>query len=448
MLLVVCIALFLPYIMKKVAFTLLLIVLFCFKNFAQQDSLFMGINMAGAEFGQTTFPGVYNTDYTFPSINQIKYYASKNIRLLRLPFRWERLQPTIGGNLDAAQLGYLNSFVDSCANYNIKVILDMHNFGRYRLNNVETIINIGTITRFDFADAWKKIADAFKNKPNIYAYCIMNEPNDMGPNVWLFTAQEAINAIRTVDTKTAIHINGDRNSSAECWRTCSDDLKYLKDPSNKIVYDAHCFFDKDGLGYYSSSSYDEAGADPFVGIKRIKPFVEWLQLNNKKGFIGSFGVPYNDVRWIAALDSFTNYINANCINGCYWAGGPWWGDYKLSIEPFNDGSQKPQLTILQKYSYILPNCVAPTKADNFSSLNTQIYIYPNPFITTFIVDAGNCNLYNTYEVFNALGKLIATNKLQLYKNVINLSNLQTGVYIIRVSGNNGLTYTKKVIKSN
>ena len=31
--------------------------------------------------------------------------------------------------------------------------------------------------------------------------------------------------------------------------------------------------------------------------------------------------------------------------GCYWAGGPWWGEYRLSIEPRN-GIDRPQMKIL------------------------------------------------------------------------------------------------------
>jgi endoglucanase len=416
-------------------------------SYAQKDTLFMGINVAGAEFGQTTFPGVYGTHYTFPSIDNIKYYASKKIQLLRLPFRWERLQPSLGGNLDAVHLNYITSFVDSCASYGIKVILDMHNFGRYRIDTIEHIVNIGMVTRTHFADVWKKIAAVFKDKPNIYAYCLMNEPNDMGPNVWMFTAQETINAIRTIDTKTQIHINGDRNSSAECWQICSDDLKYLRDPSNNLAFDAHVFFDKDGLGYYNSTSYDEAGADVLVGIKRIQPFIQWLQANGKKGFIGSFGVPYNDARWVAALDTFVSYINSQCINGCYWAGGPWWGDYKLSIEPFNDGSNKPQMNVLQNHLYIPPNCSPQSSSNNFTAANTQIFIYPTPFKNILTIDAGNCDLYTHYEVYDMTGRLVAKNKLNLYKNNIALGNLQNGWYVIRATGRN-IGFTQKVYKTN
>lgn len=56
------------------------------------DTLPFGVNLAGAEFGQTNMPGIYNTDYTYPTVSTIDYFASKGFKLLRIPFRWERIQ--------------------------------------------------------------------------------------------------------------------------------------------------------------------------------------------------------------------------------------------------------------------------------------------------------------------------------------------------------------------
>ena len=38
--------------------------------------------------------------------------------------------------------------------------------------------------------------------------------------------------------------------------------------------------------------------------RRIQPFVEWLEAHNAKGFIGEYGVPNNDPRWLTVLDNF------------------------------------------------------------------------------------------------------------------------------------------------
>ena len=36
----------------------------------------LGVNLAGAEFGNNV-PGVFGTDYTYPTHTEIDYYASK-----------------------------------------------------------------------------------------------------------------------------------------------------------------------------------------------------------------------------------------------------------------------------------------------------------------------------------------------------------------------------------
>ena len=55
--------------------------------------LLLGVNLAGAEFGSNV-PGVFGTDYTYPTHAEIDYYASKGLGVIRLPFLWERMQRT------------------------------------------------------------------------------------------------------------------------------------------------------------------------------------------------------------------------------------------------------------------------------------------------------------------------------------------------------------------
>jgi len=39
------------------------------------------------------------------------------------------------------------------------------------------------------------------------------------------------------------------------------------------------------------------------------------------GFIGEYGVPDSDPRWLTVLDTFLAYLDANGVGGTYWAGG-------------------------------------------------------------------------------------------------------------------------------
>jgi hypothetical protein len=67
--------------------------------------LLLGVNLAGAEFGTPNHvPGVFGTDYIYPTHTEIDYYAAKGMSVVRLPFLWERLQHSENGPLDGAEL--------------------------------------------------------------------------------------------------------------------------------------------------------------------------------------------------------------------------------------------------------------------------------------------------------------------------------------------------------
>lgn len=148
-----------------------------------------GVNLAGAEFGAV--PGV---DYSYPTEAELDYFKSKGLKLVRLPFKWERVQPTLNGNLDATELAKMKAFVDTARMKEVWVILDMHNYGRRTYSGDTTIIGSPSLTIAHVADAWGKLASEFKDYDNIYAYGIMNEPHGMlSSTPWFNIAQGIIN---------------------------------------------------------------------------------------------------------------------------------------------------------------------------------------------------------------------------------------------------------------
>jgi hypothetical protein len=84
------------------------------------------------------------------------------------------------------------------------------------------------------------------------------------------------------------------------------------------------------------------------GVNRVKPFVEWLKKHGQRGYIGEFGVPDNNPRWNILMDNMLAYLKENCVPASYWAAGPGWGDYFMSVEPIN-GVERPQWPTLKKY---------------------------------------------------------------------------------------------------
>jgi endoglucanase len=340
-------------VMKFIFVLLISTLLTCVIN-AQNDTLFFGVNLASAEFG-SNMPGTYGIEYVYPNAQELDYYKSKGLRLIRLPFKWERIQPKLMSNLDKTELNRMLQFVDEASKRGMLVILDMHNYGRRKIGGSDVIIGSTALTVNNFADVWQKLARAFSNKKNVIGYGIMNEPHDMLKSTpWAVIAQQAISAIRKVDKQKTIYVGGDMYSSAQWWVSHNDNLKNLKDPSDNLIFEAHIYFDKNGSGKYNSS-YIEEEAHALIGVERVRPFVNWVKENNLHGFIGEYGIPSDDVRWLPVLDNFLTYLQENCINGTYWAGGPWWGDYNLSVEP-KGTEEKRQMLVLQQYVHLEPGC--------------------------------------------------------------------------------------------
>ncbi|MNK00568.1 Endoglucanase precursor [compost metagenome] len=312
---------------------------------AQKVGAPFGVNLAGAEFGK-----IGTDHYGYPTSAELDYFKSKGLTLFRLPFKWERLQPELNGALDAKELKSMKTFVDEAAKRDLLVILDMHNYARRHVGDSTYIINNGVITAAQVADAWQKIAIEFKSYKNIWGYGLMNEPYNMpSKTAWFDIAQVIINTVRKVDTKTPILVGGDFWSSASRWQELSGHLKNLKDPSNNLIFEAHVYFDEDASGSYKRS-YEEEKAHINVGVDRVKPFVSWLKENNKRGFVGEYGIPDNDERWFPILEKTLAYLKANGVNGTYWAAGPRWGKYILSVEP-RAGVDRPQMPSLAKFTH-------------------------------------------------------------------------------------------------
>jgi Ca2+-binding RTX toxin-like protein len=277
----------------------------------------IGINLSGAEFGGTGTRYAY--DYYYPGLTELNYYHERGVELIRLPFTWERMQPTLGGELSATELARMKTLLANADSLGMKVIIDLHNFGRYGGNTIGS----AAVSYEQFADFWSKLASALKGTPGLIGYDIMNEPHTMGgSHHWPIAAQAAVDAIRKVDMQTTVYVEGDNWATASTWHIYNKNLNVI-DPANKLIYEAHQYFDRYSAGYYNNS-YDAEGAYPNIGVDRLQPFIDWLNARGAKGFIGEFGVPSDDPRWLEVEANFIKAMEAAGLSGTAWGGGFWW----------------------------------------------------------------------------------------------------------------------------
>ena len=304
-----------------------------------------GTNLSGAEFGAA--PGVYGTNYIYPPHSDVDYFVGKGFRVFRIPFLWERMQPTLGQPLDSTELGRLTDLVSYATSQGAHVLIDPHNYARYK---GQVIGATGSaVTAANFAAFWSQLAAAFSANP-LVVFGLMNEPHDMATELWLADANAAIAAIRSAGATNVIFVPGNGWTGAHSWTQSSygtpDSTVMLgvADPLHNYVFEVHQYLDADSSGTSATC------ASTTIGSQSLVDFTSWLQKNHLRGFLGEFGAA-NNPTCLSALTDMLSAIDQHhdlWVGWTWWSAGPWWGSYMYSIEPAN-GVDAPQLATLEQH---------------------------------------------------------------------------------------------------
>lgn len=297
-----------------------------------------GGNLAGAEFGHGV-GDVYGTHYTWPTNQEIDYYASKGMKLIRLPFLFHRV-------MQSADMTRLLATVDYGATKGITFILDPHEYGM-----IDGVPVSNPAARTAFVNYWTAFANATKAKTNIY-YELINEPMGLSDPKgisaadWLAAANPAIAAIRATGADHLILVPGTDWTGAHSWMDNNAAVMGgVVDPLNKYVYTAHQYLDSDKSGRNRDAVLG-------LGSTALVNMTNWARGLGKQIILGEFGFanPEGNVEAEALLD----YMDANrdvWAGWTYWAGGPWWGEYMFTIEPLSLTTpvDRPQMGIIQPH---------------------------------------------------------------------------------------------------
>jgi endoglucanase len=309
---------------------------------ASAASCFRGINLSGAEFG--SIGGKVDKDYTWPSTNTLDYFANKGFNTVRLPFKWERLQPTLMGELDEAELSRLMETVELIRARGMKTILDPHNYARYH----DKLIGSKDVPVEAFADFWARLARYYANDDQV-VFGLMNEPNRMPVAQWLEAANAATAAIRDkAKANNLVLVPGTAWSGAHSWMAPVDGerngvaMAKFSDPANNFVFEFHQYLDDDFSGTKGNCS---RAAD---AEKALEDVTKWLKSNGYRGMLGEFGAP-KGAACVAGLKAMVDVVEENkdvWTGWSYWVAGDWWSETEpLNIQPTKKGD-RPQLQAL------------------------------------------------------------------------------------------------------
>ncbi|MCC2976902.1 glycoside hydrolase family 5 protein [Sphingomonas sp. PL-96] len=304
-----------------------------------------GVNLAGGEFTPGRRPGTYGKDYIYPSAADLASFAQAGMNIVRLPVRWERVQPGLSGPLSAEEVQRLDMVVSNAAAYRLHVLLDVHNYGRYAGRSVtEPAVAKG------LADLWARLARHYKGQP--VAFGLMNEPNGIAAADWRRIVDRVVAAIRTTGARNLILVPGTKWTGAHSWTRTggggsnAEAFAGFRDPGGNFAFEMHQYLDSD-----SSGTHPGCGG-PDTGAERLRAATAWLRSEHARGFLGEFGAG-PDAACLQTLDYMLTYLDRNgdvWTGWTYWAAGPWWPEsYRFSVQPTRGGMERPQMRVLREH---------------------------------------------------------------------------------------------------
>lgn len=292
-----------------------------------------GVNLSGAEFNSTKLPGTVYKDYTYPTDAELTYIAGQGANVIRFPFRWERVQRTPFGALDADELKRMKATVTKANTLGLCVILDAHNYAKYGAK----VLKDDTTLQSSLVDFWVRMSSEFNN-PTGVAFDLMNEPNNMPLADWAVLAKRLLAELRKVGNTNLIFIAGGKYSGVHDWFSLQNGVSNatafadLRDPLNRSIIEVHQYPDNDYSGTGTSCRPPDEFNDKFTKL------ADWATSNRQQLFLGEFGMPPN-ADCLKTLDRFLSLAaNSPWKGWTYWAAGGWWGKYPMAL---NTNSSAP-----------------------------------------------------------------------------------------------------------
>lgn len=312
--------------------------------FPYEDRCQIGIVLSGGEF---TPGGVHGQNYGYPIPACVDYYADKGMKIMRLPFTWERVQPQMFAPLDPVEMERLDATVNRSIARGQTVGIDVHNGGY--LNG--KLIGGSEVSDEAFADLWRRLALHYMARQASTILMLMSEPFDQCARQWIKTANRAIKAIRETGARQTIVVPGSYYDGGWTW-TKSDNAKIVGggvfDPLENYVFEVHQYMDGNAAGGTPEIAYNKT-----IGADRLADVTLWARANGHKLFLGEFAAA-DDPASMEALDIMLQYVVENSDVWRYatwWGGGDRWMGYMFGLDPadYSNPVDLPQMAVLKKW---------------------------------------------------------------------------------------------------
>ncbi|MEN2785583.1 glycoside hydrolase family 5 protein [Sphingomonas qilianensis] len=309
-----------------------------------KEKVLAGINISGGEFGSV--PGKIYTQYIYPSAAEIDYFYGLGFKVIRIPFRWERLQPTLYGALSAVDRKALLNATNYATSKGMVVVLDMHDYAQRHATvgaTVNTKVGSATVTASALSNAWVQIAADYRDNPKVWLG-LMNEPNGLPAADWWTSVQQVTTDLRAQRITNKLMVPGISWTGAHSWIKSGNAALAEKfiDPGNNFAFELHQYLDKDSSG---TSATCTAGA-----ANRVDAALAWAAAKKVKLFFGEIAAGGANAQCQIEYPAMLTKLNASgaVIGWTAWGAGKWWSPtYLFRLNQVTAGVPTPHMVLLQ-----------------------------------------------------------------------------------------------------
>jgi endoglucanase len=315
-----------------------------------------GVNFSGMEF----------TDYPRPPLAVAADYfiRQKRMNVVRLPIRWETIQPELLGRLDAKVVGMVHEQIDRVRSLDAEafIILDVHNYGRRQVAGKDVIVGTDPVWVSAFCNLWARLADEFVRNSRIL-FGLMNEPNQQPDDRLMDAINSAIAVLRGVGYQNLVLIDFNQWTGRWAWNGGSNNRELalkVRDPANNWAIDYHCYLDQKG----GTTAEIQPG-----WMADVESFTAWCAGKKLRAFMGEFGTA-GDSASLEALDQLLAHMEGRqnvWMGWAWWAAGGWQfpdarSPYRLDPYPASwtvphepravtwaEPADVPQMAVLERY---------------------------------------------------------------------------------------------------
>ncbi|KIH86820.1 endoglucanase 2 [Sporothrix brasiliensis 5110] len=325
------------------------LVLLGFLAYAQAAVQFLGVAMAGGDFGCDIDGSCPLSTATLPLTElghadgggQMKHFVEDDgVNMFRLPTSWQFLinnDKEVSDTFDPTNAGRYDQFVKACLATGAYCMIDVHNFARFNGG----IVGQGGPSDDMFVAIWAALAKMYADEPKV-VFEITNEPHDLDLETWAATCQKVVNGIRNAGAKTQMILLPGTNfdSAATLISTGSADaLLAITNPDGStdgLYLDIHKYLDNNNSGQNAECTTNNIG--------NFTMLATYLRQKKRQGLISETGAS-SEPSCMTDFCAQNAFINENAdvyIGYVSWAAGQFDETYVLSLTPTlqPDGSYK------------------------------------------------------------------------------------------------------------